>query len=135
MTFCANLAPPPAAARPPRTAHRARAGGRRSFDLGRGQADDHVVARLQLAADDLRVVAVGNARPDPDGLRLLRGRIEDVDLLAWTAHTAATAAALERAARAAGAGDAGAAARLGHAPFRIRAAGARRRRAAALRPL
>src|SRR5207253_5720430 len=120
MTLRANLAPPPAAARPSRTAHRARARGRRPFDLGRGQADDHVVARLQLAADDLRVVAVGDARPDPDGLRLLRGRIEDVDLLAWTAHTAA--AALECAARAAGAGDAGAAARLGHAPLGIRAA-------------
>src|SRR5438105_15821479 len=129
MTFCANLAPPSAAARP--TAHRARAPRRRSFDFRGGQADDHLVARLQLAADDLRVVAVGDARPDPDGFRLLRGRIEDVDLLAWTAHTAATAAALERAACAAGAGDAGAAARLGHAPLGIRAA--RRRRAAALR--
>src|ERR1051325_5623765 len=121
MTWRANSAPPSAAARPSLRARR-----RRPFDLRRRQADDRAVAFLHLARDDLREMAVRDARTDPHALRLLRGRIEDVDHLSRTPFAAA--AALECAAGAAGSGDAGTAARLRHAPFGCRAAAAAARR-------
>src|SRR4029079_17966300 len=121
MTLRANSAPPSAAARSSLRARR-----RRPFDLRRSQADDRAVAFLHLARDDLREVAVGDARTDPHALRLLRGRIENVDHLARTSFAAA--AALECAAWSACAGDAGTTARLRHASFGRRAAGAAARR-------